>query len=359
MLNRIKKLNALAEKNGAEMIVAGCLPAMNRKEILNISESIVLLGTNLEELAEHLELKKQSYSPCLEQLASNKFVSIIPVSTGCLSACSFCGTKIARGNLKSFPVKEINERFRKELAHKKEIWITSQDNGCYGFDIGTSIAVLLKELLSNSGKFRIRLGMANPQYLEEYFNELMQLFEDERMYRFLHLPVQSGSNRILKAMKRNYSAEYYESLVKKIRFHFPDMAFSTDVIVGFPGEKEKDFQKTVELLSRTKPDVVNISMYGQRPFTPASKMPGQLHGREKKRRSRILTKLCSTISLENNKKLAGKELKVLVTEKGSRGGFVGRANNYKPVVIEKDLRGEFVRVRVEKAFPTHLKAVLL
>lgn len=356
MLNRIRKLDEISQKNSSQLLVVGCLPKINSQAILAVSPRIVQFGTDLQPIASFLRLGQQAYSPAVKQIRHNDFVSIIPISKGCLSACTFCGTKIARGHLKSYTIEEINKKFEEGLKEGiKEFWLTSQDSGCYGFDYNYNVVNLLETLLQNNGDFRIRIGMASPQYLQKYFDELMWVLRDERVYRFLHLPVQSGSDRIIGLMKRQYTVDYYKSLVKKIRSVFPDMTFSTDIIVGFPEETEHDFQETIDLLLETRPDVVNISRYGARQGTPAARMLGQLHGRIKKQRSRIASKTCAEISFENNKKLLGTRQKILVTEAGRKGNFVGRANNYKPVVIENDLRGEFVEAEITAAFPTYLK----
>lgn len=355
MLNRIRKLNAVSQKNDSQLLVVGCLPKINSQSISSVSPGIVQFGTDLKPIAGFLKIREQSYAPEVEQVRYNDFVSIIPVSKGCLSACSFCGTKIARGHLKSFSIEEICRKFRQGLKQGiREFWLTSQDNGCYGFDYRSNIAKLLESLLSSEGEYRIRVGMMSPQYVQHYFDELMQLFRDERLYRFLHLPVQSGSDRVVQLMKRQYTIDYYKELVRETRSRFPDMSFSTDIILGFPAETQQDFQQTLDLLFETMPDVVNISRYGARQGTLAARMPEQLHGRIKKQRSRIASRACAEISLLNNKRLVGTRQKILVTEAGRKGNFVGRTSSYKPVVVEKDLRGEFVVAEIKAAFPTYL-----
>jgi threonylcarbamoyladenosine tRNA methylthiotransferase CDKAL1 len=356
MLKRTRELNTISKKNGSTVIVSGCLPNISSAPITTISPSIIQTGTDLKPIAAAMGFAPQSYAPSLKQVRYNDYVSIIPISHGCLSACTFCGTKRARGHLKSYSIEAITAKVSQGLQEGiKEFWLTSQDNGCYGYDNKKTIVDLAQSILRKKEDFRLRIGMASPQYVQDYFFDLMKVFEDERVYRFLHLPVQSGSNSVLKNMQRKYTVEYYAELIDRIRSHYPDMTFSTDIIVGFPKETEADFQSTLDMLKTIRHDVVNISRYGIRTGTVAAKMNEQVEGTEKKARSRITTEICSQITKENNARYAGREETIFVTEQGSKGGYVGRTRAYKPVVIDQDRRGQFVRVKIEEAFPTYLK----
>lgn len=356
MLRRIKELMEKKKKN-AKLIAFGCLPKINPEKINEIEkeygEEILQCGPSLEGLTNALEEfeNKISFRPCSEDVKENEFISIISICRGCLSNCSYCATKKARGNLRSYSIKEINECFSQAIYEKevKEVWITGQDIGCYGFDLETNLVELLEKLLENEGMYRIRLGMMNIMHLKKYYKELIELMKrDERIYRFLHLPLQSGSDKILKGMKRAYTKEEFLELVNKFKKELPLITISTDIIVGFPEETEEDFQETVLALKEFRPSVINISMYGKRPGTEAAEMK-QLPGFVKKERSRILTKLAREFSLEGNKQFEGREEEILVTEKGRTGNFIGRNLSYKPVIIKSDERGKFVRKRIKKA----------
>lgn len=359
MINRIKKLYKIAVENKSKLIVFGCLPKVNAERMREISDKIILMSPALEELSSFLALGKEEFSPKIKEIRCSKYITIIPIAKGCKGSCTFCCTKAARGALKSHSKGDIVNKFRSSLKETKEIWLTAQDTGCYGQDTGENLPSLLKELLKTKGNFRIRVGMMNPDHLLEFYKEYISLFKDRRVYRFFHIPVQSGSDKILKLMGRNYGSKEFIKLVGKIRKDIPSTTISTDVIVGFPSETENDFIKTVSLLKKTKPDVVNISRYGARPKTAASKMKGQLHGRVKKARSRILTELCRELALENNKKFLGKTQEIFVSEKGPKGNFVGRNSSYKAVVIRKNLLGKFAKVKVKKAFAHHLAGELI
>ncbi len=356
MLRRIRQLNRIAEKKESTLVVFGCLPKINREAVSAVSKKIVQIGPRLSGLASFLQLPVQDFSPALEEQKSSPAISIITVCRGCLGNCAYCCVRNARGSLRSYSIAQLNKKFKQAIRNSKEVWLTAQDCGCYGLDKDSSLPELLRELLKNKGKFRIRVGMINPGHVKKFLPEYLKLFKDERLYRFFHLPVQSGSNEILRKMNRQYTGKDFLGIVKKIRSSFPNASIATDVIVGFPGETEKQFNETVSLLREVKPDVVNISRFGARPNTLASKMPGQLHGRVKKRRSRILTQLCSEISLQRNERFFGKRQTILVDETGKKGGLVGRNQNYNPVVVKKGILGGFAEVRIEKAFPTYLAA---
>jgi len=359
MLRRISSLKSLAEKNNSLLVVFGCLVKINPGAIPE-SSRIVLCPPALEELASLLELPSAEFSPLLSKLSSSETVSIIPISRGCLGNCSFCAVKNARGSLKSYSVSELKKALKQEFVEegKKEIWLTSQDTACYGADTGSSLSVLISSLLGVKGGYRLRIGMMNPGRVLPFLEEFLSLFEDKRLYRFLHIPLQSGSDSILEKMNRPYSVDEFQEIVSATRKRFKDFSISTDIIVGFPGETESDFQMTVNALEKARPYITNISRYGDRPGTSAEKMQGKIIEREKKRRSRILSNICRSFSLEQNKALLGTLQKILVSGPGCKGNFVGRTQSYKQVVIPDNRIGEFCSVKLLKAFPSYLEASL-
>jgi MiaB/RimO family radical SAM methylthiotransferase len=348
MLSRISFLFE-NKGSGAKLFVFGCLSAARGAPIKKISEKITVLDTNLESLCRALKIKPKKFSPEMKSVKIREMISIIPIATGCIGGCSYCITKIARGELHSYSEKEIEVAFKKAMAESMEIWLTSQDLGCYGVDSNSSLPKLLKRLLKNEGDYFVRLGMMNPNHFKKIHKQLMPLFENRRLYKFLHLPVQSGSDRILKAMGRKYSGKVFLNCLKVARASQPNITISTDVIVGFPGETKADFEKTLALLGRAKPDVVNISRFGKRPGTAASLMKPQVQESEKKERSRKISSFCKDLFLEKNKKLVGKEFDALVSEKAGNGFFTARTDCYRPVLV-KSCFGKFVRVRITKAY---------
>ncbi len=261
--------------------------------------------------------------------------------------------RFARGKLKSESRRSIMQWFRSELARgKKEFWVTSQDCACYGLDRGDDINGLLEEMLGEKGEFRIRIGMMNPGRLKALLPKMLGLMEDKRLYRFLHIPIQSGNNRVLGLMKREYSVEEWLGIAGDARARFPEITVMTDIICGFPTETRSEFSDTLWALEKAGVDAVNISKYGKRPGTLAVKL-GDTPGPEKKRRSKEARVLCQGLALERAKKMLGKECIVLVTENGKQGP-AGRTGNYKPCAVAGEIGG-FVRARIVGAKPTHLE----
>lgn len=356
MISRIEFL-LKNKKKESKLIVTGCLAKTNKSQIQNISKELIVLDTKLESLTQVLGLGETKFSPKIIEEKSHEKISIIPISVGCVGNCAYCATRIARGSLHSYPISEINDSFKRALKNSKEIWITSQDLGCYGFDNGYYLPELIKVLLKNKGDFRIRLGMMNPKHFKKIRKDLMPLFEDERLYKFLHLPIQSGSDKILKAMNRSSKKDFIDA-VEYARKFVPNIRISTDIIVGFPGETEKDFQESIKLLKQTNPSLVNIARFGKRKGTLAEKMPNQLSELEKKKRSVELSLFIKKLFLDKNEKLIGKSFKALVSEKADKNGFNARLDNYSPVFVDSGF-GHFVEVKISSAKPNFFKGIVL
>jgi MiaB/RimO family radical SAM methylthiotransferase len=253
-------------------------------------------------------------------------------------------------------VKELKKAFEKEIKNcKKEVWLTAQDCGCYGFDIGTNLAELLKELLKVEGNYRIRIGMMNAQHLKKFLPEFLEAMKDEKVFKFLHLPLQSGNNRILELMNRGYKVEEWLEIAEKARKEFPEITIATDIIAGFPTETEKEFIETLKALEKAKIDLVNISRYGKRPFAKAGLMK-EVSSLEKKERSRKATLLFERLAEERNSEMLERIENSLVCEIGVKGGMIARTGNYKPAVLENAKLGEFCKIKITGFEKSFLKA---
>jgi len=256
--------------------------------------------------------------------------------------------------LKSYMPSSIIERIKEDVKNGfKEFWITSQDNACYGFDIGTNLAELLSAIVKIEGKFFVRVGMMNPVHLirrRELLEKLVQVFKNEKIFKFVHLPVQSGSNKVLRDMNRGHTIEEFLEVVDFFKKEIPEITIETDIIVGYPTETEEDFEKTINLLKTLEPDVVNISRFFPRPKTPAEKLK-QLPIEVVNERSRRVHELVREVTLKRNKRYLGKSLEVFVDEIGKDNSYIGRTMNYKPVVIktDEDILGKVVRVEIVDA----------
>jgi len=357
-----------------KLIVAGCLSSINperlRREVKfdgvagpAAGHSIVdLVGRVLKgEKTNNLESVPHDLPELtLPRVPGNPVVSIIPVSYGCLGSCAYCCVVFARGPLRSYGVMDIVGRAKEDFSLGfREIWLTSQDVACYGRDKGTDLVELLKALCAVDGHFRVRVGMMTPNMTMDMLEDLLEVFEDEHVFKFVHLPVQSGDDNVLKSMRRFYSVEEFRKVVDAFRRRFPTLTLATDVICGFPGENDAAFNKTLQLIEQVKPDIVNVSKFFARPKTPAAEMRAHFVPlAEIKKRSTAAAALAQKVAFENNQQWVGWKGCILVDEKGKvPGSWVGRNLAYKPVTIKaaENMMGKNLSVSVKKAFPTYLE----
>jgi threonylcarbamoyladenosine tRNA methylthiotransferase CDKAL1 len=222
---------------------------------------------------------------------------------------------------------------------------------------------LLLALGGLAGDFRVRVGMMTPNMVIDMQNSLISAFANEKIYKFLHLPVQSGDDTVLAGMRRFYTAADFREILDAFRAKFPDLTLATDVIVGFPSETAEAFENTLKLLREVKPDVVNVSKFFARPKTAAAQIQdGLVEHEEIKRRSTVAAELAKRLSAERNLRWVGWVGEVLVDERGKiSGSWVGRNFAYKPIAIQShsNLLGKTVRVKVVEACGTYLKGTLL
>mgnify|MGYP001163365346 CR=1 FL=1 len=339
-----------------EIIVCGCLVDINSEKLKTLLPKAKFFGIrDKTKLISYLE--KYKIKPKNKLMEKHQITKAIIIANGCLGNCAYCAVKFARGKLESKSIAKIIEEVKTAVeSGTKEILLTAQDTACYGLDINTNIAELLKEIIKIEGDYKIRLGMGNPQHLKKYKKEISEIFKSEKIYKFLHVPIQSGSNSVLKKMNRYYTKEEYLELIKYFKKNIKDLTLATDIIVGFPTETEKDFKETLELIKECKFDIVNISRFGQRKNIEANKYK-ELPGTIKKERSRSCTILCSTIALLNNKKLVGKTREILITEIGKNNTSIGRTIEYKQVVVPKKLEiGKKIKIKIKEARSGYLFA---
>ncbi|XP_010474289.1 PREDICTED: threonylcarbamoyladenosine tRNA methylthiotransferase-like [Camelina sativa] len=284
------------------LVIAGCVPQGSRdlKELEGVSVVGVQQIDRVVEIVEEtlkgheVRLLTRKTLPALDlpKVRKNNFIEILPINVGCLGACTYCKTKHARGHLGSYTVDSLVDRVRTVISEGvKEIWLSSEDTGAYGRDIGVNLPVLLnaivKELPSDQSTM-LRIGMTNPPYILEHLKEIAAVLRHPCVYTFLHVPVQSGSDSVLTAMNREYTASEFRTVVDTLTELVPGMQIATDIICGFPGETDEDFSQTVELIKDYKFPQVHISQFYPRPGTPAAKMKKVL-SKVVKQRSRELT----------------------------------------------------------------------
>ena len=357
MVNRIKRLKS------KPLIIAGCLPKAEKSTVEKFGPHASLLGPNsigktLDVInstlngKKRIELEDSDVTKVgLPKVRLNPVVGIVEIASGCMSECTFCQTKLSKGDLRSYRIGDIVRQVKYDIDNGcKEVWLSSTDNGCYGFDIGTDLSRLISAVGEIERDFMIRVGMMNPMYMPRIRDGLLRSFENTRVFKFLHIPVQSGSNRVLKEMKRGHTSQVFRDANDKFRKKFGRFTISTDIIVGFPSENNENFEETVDLIKETRPDVINLSRYSARPGTNAAKMT-QLNVSEVKRRSKVVYELAKNIINERNVEWIGWRGEVLFDE-SSDGVIKGRNFAYKPVVVDEDVKlGQKIKVEIIKATP--------
>ncbi len=200
----------------------------------------------------------------------------------------------------------------------------------------------------------------NPNNLDRILDDLMDSMDDDRVYKFLHIPVQSGSNSILKEMKRHYTTDRFFGIVNQLRERFPKISIATDMISGFPGETESDHQKSLKLIKELHADTVNITRFSARPGTDAAVMKNQIQGNISKERSTELTEMKMKVEYSVNKKLIGERCHVLVTEIGRTGTVITRNENYRPIGVKGNYPiGTFLDVEIIGCASTHLEGIVI
>lgn len=352
-LNVLKRIKELKEQ-GKEVIVAGCMAAAQPELVKSILGEEVTMVTPLD-----IRDSEEQELECGFEVDFDGVIAVIPIAMGCVGRCTYCIVKQARGDLRSYAADKLCKAVKSAVERgAKEIRITAQDCSAYGWDgFGINypkLPELLERLTAVEGDFRIRVGMMNPFTVIRILDELLDAFETEKIFNFFHVPVQSGSDKVLGGMRRNYKAADFDEIVKSIRKRFKYSTICTDFIVGFPSETEEDFGSSLNLLETVKPEKVNITRFSPRPGTEASKQK-DLVEREKKRRSRIFSAVYHRLAFAKNTELVGKELPVLVMEKGKKGGVIGRDASYRTVIIKSDLPlGSTCKVRVKEAKGTYL-----
>ena len=361
IINRIKSLVQRFPQK--KMIIAGCMPMVDKERALESNPAASLVGTqNVDMIAEaieealngrqssYLEYRKLDKSKIPKLWKQSNIIRIIQICEGCTDACRYCCTRIARGHIFSYDIDNITEEIKANvLDGAREFWLTAQDTCAYGIDNNKqNLTELIKRVVEIPGEFFVRIGMMNPNHALNTIDELTEIFREPKVFKFLHLPVQSGSNKILRVMGRKYTVEEAEKVIKLFRQKIPRITLATDIIVGYPGEDDKDFEKTMGFLHRIRPDITNLSKFGKRPRTPVE-IGEKYDITIVKKRTRLVHETISRLQLEGYQKWIGWKGKLLVDEL-IRGDSVGRNEYYRNIVLKENvLLGSIIHVEVVKA----------
>ena len=337
MMKRLEELAHLDRK----MIISGCLASVFADEILRLYPRATLIPPrDIRKITDYIG-KAGEPGPFRWGV-----IGIIPIAQGCSGNCTYCITKVARRDLKSAPHRWILETAENMISSGvREIELTAQDSAVYGMDTGHSLPELMGDVSQIEGDFRIRVGMMNPDAASRILDGLIEAYRLPKVYKFLHLPVQSGDDGVLRDMRRNYTVEDFRRIVEKVRSAIPGITLSTDIIVGYPTESEEAFERSMELIEEIRPNIVNITRFSPRPFTDAYELK-PITQRIVKERSRKMTKLVEGITKELGSRHIGERMRILITEHGKNGTFMGRTDGYIPVVVKDGRMGEFRDVEI-------------
>jgi MiaB-like tRNA modifying enzyme len=352
----VRRLEAL---RGKRVVVAGCMPKALRSLVEQTMPGASMVGPDdIVKIPEAVEATvsgekvvflngTSSDRTCLPRARRSKLIHIAPIAAGCLGNCSYCIVKVARGRLFSFPVEGILDDAKVAVASGcREMWLTAEDTAAYDVG-GVKLPELIERLSAIEGKFMLRVGMMTPNSALPIFDNLISAFRSPKVYKFVHVPVQSGSDAVLATMKRKYTIRQFKELVTRFREELPDVGVATDIICGFPGETEAQFKESLDFVEWLRPDMLNISRFWPRPGTEAATMRNQFPSRVTKDRSRIMDDLWWRVNAEVNRGWVGWEGEVFLDKVGHSGFKEGRTETYKAVVLKTRKRlGECVRVRV-------------
>ncbi len=362
MIKRLRELCEVCRRGSKKLVIAGCMASALPDRALNACpEASLVTPRALSDVVRALGCEKivDRNVRVFDRIPTyfEGVKATIAVADGCLDNCSFCIIKRARPNLVSAPIDRVVEAVRNAIARGVvEIELTAQDLAVYGYDrYGRFMLIeLLNRILEIEGDYRIRLGQMNPKYIVEYLDELIDILKDPRVYKHLHIPVQSGNNRILALMERGYEVELFKDIVTELRSKIENVHIATDIIVGFPTENEFEFLDSVKLLMELDLDRVHIARYSPRPMTKAASMK-QVREPIKKMRSSYIEAVYELIGLSKNLEFVNSIVQGYVVEyEASRNSYVVRAPDYRSIVVKvgedpKKLLGKKAVVRIYEA----------
>lgn len=353
-------------RQGKRIVAAGCMAAAQPELLRKTAPEAQLLAPRH---LHHIEdaVTGRDYTPEYAPKAglpraTGETDVVVPLAEGCLFSCSYCLTKKARGTQTSYPLKDLVADIREALNQGAiEVKLTSQDTSGYGADTGTDLAHLVREITQIGGEFRVRVGMMHPRTAHRILDPLLDAMDHPNVYKFLHLPIQTGSPRILKAMRRGHTMQEFWDVTEAFRDRFPQGTVSTDIIIGFPGETPKDHEATLDLLRRLQAEHVNITRFSPRPDTDAPALPGRVPTQNAKERSREATRLVMELMGKKNRERIGQLLDVFILEPGKKeGSMLARGPAHEVVAVQATPEaaplGTRLQAWITQAEPTYLIA---
>ncbi|RLG84583.1 MAG: 2-methylthioadenine synthetase [Thermoprotei archaeon] len=369
MIKRILELRRLAHE-GKKLIIAGCMAKAQPYLVSKLApEASLVSPQNTENIWIPVESKDKVILLSGERkrnilgLVLEDKIAVIPIQEGCLGNCSFCIVKNARRQLVSYPMEKIIDHAKKLIERGAiEIELSGQDTATYGIDLygKQKLPELVAKITDIKGMFMIRIGMMNPDTMRNILDEIIEALKNPKVYKFLHIPIQSGSDKVLKIMRRRYTVDEFREIVKELRRKIIGITIATDIIVGHPGEEDEDFEATLNILRELEFDRIHIAQYSIRPNTLSASLP-QVPSHIKKKRMHVILKTMEDICLKKHREYVGSTSYVIVTEKGCPRP-VGRLFNYIPVVLEnanEDLVSKVIKAKIRDATFYDLRGLVI
>ncbi len=346
---------ALRKNPKAYVIITGCYAQLRPEDLAKMDGVDAVLGSNEKfNLFSLLDGFEKNQPTCVHVSstddlkdfgiasstdADSRTRAFLKIQDGCDYKCTFCTIPLARGGSRSIQENEAVKEFEKLVNNGyKEIILTGVNVGDYGKSSSSNLHSLLNQLILVEGDYRIRISSIEPNLLTEDIIELVA--ESNKLCKHFHIPLQSGSPRILRAMQRRYNVEEYESLIVRAKDRIENLSIGVDVIVGFPGEEEEDFITTHNFLRDLPVSYLHVFSYSERPDTPAAIMQGTINTEERKRRSSILRILSEKKRHDFYRSMIGEKLEVLFEAEDKDGKMKGFSSNY--VRIISDAKSEFI-----------------
>ncbi len=335
--------SVLRKNPEAFIIVTGCYAQLRPQEIATIEGVDLVLGSNekfkLFSLIDNFQKKELTciyttpteklidFGPAYSTEADDRTRAFLKIQDGCDYKCSFCTIPLARGASRSMEPKEVLDTFKKLVDDGyKEIVLTGVNVGDYGKGYETNLYALLQKMIKVPREFRIRISSIEPNLLTDEIIDLTA--KSEKMCEHFHIPLQSGSAKILKLMRRRYKLEQYENLINKLHRKIPDVGIGVDVIVGFPGETNEDFNETYNFLKQLPVSYFHVFTYSERPNTKAIDLSGRVDVFERRKRNNMLRILSAKKKLEFHNSQIGKEAEVLFESGNDDNSVLGFTSNY-------------------------------
>ena len=354
MINHIKNNHP-----NSIIVVCGCFVESNKfsdTESIDIvignynkSKVVDLVSLYIKEkkqLIEQYDMKKVPFEDMMINHFEDKTRAFVKIQDGCCNFCSYCIIPYVRGPIRSKEFNKVLEEVNSLVSNDyKEIVLTGIHTGSYGKDLGTNFSTLLEELLKIENLKRLRISSIEITELDDKFLELLQ---NDKLCNHLHIPLQSGSDKILKLMNRKYDKKQFLETINKIRSIRPSISITTDAIVGFPQETEEDFEEYIDFVKQVKFSKLHVFPYSKRNGTKAAEMDGQIDPKVKKERAKKLIELSKKLEKEYAYKFIGEELDVLVENHDSSYAY-GHTSNYLKIRLDKECKhNEIVKVKITK-----------